>query len=611
MKNFFSSLLASSIAIVVVGGIMITIAVIAIPAAIITGFADAETEAQHIDAHSVLLLDFKQEIGESYDAEFNPGSFKVSSKSTLMSMRKSLEKAAKDNRIDGLVLRPMRLSAGMHTTDEVYQMLAEFKKSGKFIYAYDEVYTQKGLYLSSLADSTFVYPEGDVEWKGLSTQVMFLKNMLAQFGVEMQVIRGKNNKYKAAVEPYLTDKMSDANKEQMEKIIFGFWNNMMDTIAKNKGVSIDSLNYFANHYTISSARKAVEKGLVDVLSYDDEFKDLITARTGVSSAEEWSYISLSKYKFSNENNGPAAIAASFDKEAEVEMKGNVGVVIASGEIVSGKSSPGKLGSLTIAKAIDDAAANDSVKVIVFRVNSPGGSALASDVIWRAVVNAKKLKPVIVSMGDLAASGGYYISCAADKIFAGPNTITGSIGVFGVLPNAQKLLENKLKLSFDGVKTNKYADIGSLNKPLSQEEYNQIQNGVEQVYHTFLTRVKDGRPALETTAEVDEIGQGRVWLGQDAVTLGLVDELGSYTDALAYAAELVGIAPENIETVVYPEAKQDKFIELISGLAQSGDMEALIKEEPRLIQEMSRLYEMYLPFMEHKGVVARLPFVVAE
>ena len=377
---------------------------------------------------------------------------------------------------------------------------------------------------------------------------MFLKGTLDKLEIEPQIIR--HGKFKSAVEPYIRENMSEENRAQIAGFINPIWNHIVTNVASSRKITPDAINLMADSLKINEAKDALDNKLVDKLAYYDEFMDDLSVVAGKKKGEAPEFITLNKYK-----NAAIATSTASDK---------IAVIYANGEISGGEGDDEKIGSETLAKTIADARKDDKIKAIVLRVNSPGGDALASDVIWREVILAKKVKPVVVSMGDLAASGGYYISCAANKIVAEPTTLTGSIGVFGLMFNAQNMFKNKLGITFDTYKTNTYGDIGTMSRPMTESERLIIQRSVDQVYNTFTSRVAEGRKMKQ--ADVDSIGQGRVWSGVDAKRIGLVDEIGNINDAIRIAADLAKIKEYRIKSM--PEQKEP-FEELMSGISEEA------------------------------------------
>lgn len=544
--------------------------------------------------NSVLHVKLNQQIKErgveNPFGDFDAGPFGNQTAIGLNDILSSLENAANDDKIKGIYLDVQSIPAGMATVEEVRNAMLRFKESGKWIVAYSEIYSQKAYYLASVADEIWLNPEGMLEWKGLGAQLMFMKGMFEKLEVEPQIIR--YGKFKSAIEPLILDKMSEANRMQTMTYMSDLWNKMLNGVAEGRGKSVEELDSFAQNATIQDAEDALEAGLADELIYKDEVIAKLREKLEMEDDDKKiNYISLGKYK-----NAPVAK----NEDDNDSKKDRIAVIYAVGDIQGGNSDDDSMGSETISKEIRKARKDEKIKAIVLRVNSPGGSALASDVMWREVVLAKKEKPVIVSMGDVAASGGYYISCAADSIFAQPNTITGSIGVFGVLMNAKKMVNNKLGIMIDTVKTNRFADLGSPFRPLTELERNIIQQGVNDIYTDFITKVAEGRGMK--VADVDSIGQGRVWSGEDALEIGLVDKLGGIKDAIACAARMA--ESESYRVLEYPE-KKEPFEQMMEDLTGKGE-EALLKRRLGNYYEYVKDVET---LMNMEGVQARLPYQI--
>jgi protease-4 len=477
------------------------------------------------------------------------------------------------------------LQAGSATTEEIRNGLLDFKKSGKFIYSYSEGYSQKAYYLASVADKIFLNPAGSLDFKGLAGQVMFLKGLLGKLEIEPQVIR--HGKFKSAVEPLIMDKMSEANKEQTLSFISSMWNQMLKGISESRKISVEELITIADGLKISDPKDALALKMVDKLAYKDQVIDELMAKTGAKENKDLNLMTLGKYSDAPDNE------PKFSKD-------KIAVIYAIGSIGGGDGDDQTIGSEKISKTIRKARLDENVKAIVLRVNSPGGSALASDVIWREMALAKIAKPVVVSMGDVAASGGYYIACGASKIIASPNTITGSIGVFGIVPNMQKFFNNKLGITFDEVKTNAYADYISGIRPMTESERKFLTRDIETIYATFIGHVAEGRGM--TAAQVDSIGQGRVWSGADAKRIGLIDDFGGLDFAIKTAAKLAKL--EKYRITELPEQK-DPFTMIMEELGNDGSSRILKAELGENYAYLNYIREI----SEMKGVQARLPFQI--
>lgn len=501
----------------------------------------------------------------------------------------AIEVAKGDSNIKGISLNNNFLLTGMAQTKAIRDALLDFKESGKFVYAYADFYTQKDYYLASVADSVFVNNVGNMDFKGLSAEVLYYKSLQEKTGLKMEVVR--HGKYKSAVEPFLEDTMSDANRSQLQELLTSVWGVMAEEIAQSRNLSLEDVNRIADDLGARNPELAQANHLVDAHLFYDEYEDKLKKATGKAMDGEVNYVELDDY-----------IQASKGKTL-YKGKDKIAVIYAQGEILYGEGGPNYIAQGMINNAIREAVDNEEVKAIVLRVDSPGGNALTSDLIWREIQLAKRQKPVVVSMGNVAASGGYYISVGADKIYAQPNTITGSIGVFGTLPNASGLAQ-KIGINAEQVGTHKNAVDYSLFEPLSPEFRHVVLEGVENTYATFLTRVAMGRGM--TTEAVDSIAQGRVWSGTDAKRIGLVDELGGLEDAIAGAAELAGVDTYGIKK--YPKYKTglERLMENLSqAKTQMGD--AALKEE--LGPEAYSVVSEIKGALQQKGIQVRMPYIL--
>lgn len=547
-------------------------------------FSSTLSDTEVVKSNSVLLVDLNTSIQErTIETPFS----QFSSAATPLGLNDilaAIKNAATDPKIKGIYLNTSAAGASPATLKEIHDVLIQFKKSGKFIIAYSDSYAQSGYYLAATADKVLLNPAGNVDLRGYAFQIMFYKGLIDKLDVDVQIVR--HGQFKSAVEPYILDKMSEANKKQMTLLANTLWNTMLNDLSKDRKLNIDTLNHIADELLCATSKDALNLHLVNRLCYPADVEALLKEKLGLNNNDKINMITLAKYRKSfNLNN----------KEHD-----KIAVVYASGEIRDGKGEYIQgIFSDSFIKEFRKAYNDKSVKAIVLRVNSPGGSALASENIWREIEAAKKAGKVIVtSMGDYAASGGYYISCNSDYIFAQPNTLTGSIGVFGMIPSFQNFLKNKLGITIDGVKSNKHADYGTGLRPMDETELSRLQLSIEQVYGTFIQRVADGRHM--STAAVDSIGQGRVWAGKDALANGLVDKLGSLDDAIAKAAELAKIS--NYSLVNYPKDKP-WFSILINN---DEDVEAALQ------QRLGKLYFMYHGLeqvVSQEGVQARMPMEI--
>ncbi|MFD2099296.1 signal peptide peptidase SppA [Flagellimonas iocasae] len=495
--------------------------------------------------------------------------------------------AKEDSNIEGISLTTNFLQAGIAQTREIREALLDFKSSGKFVYAYSDFYSQKDYYLASVADEVYLNPVGAMDFKGLSTEVLYFKDFQEKTGVKMEVIR--HGKYKSAVEPFLSNTMSDENRLQIQELISSIWNVIVDDVSQSRNITPENLNVIADTLGGRSPKYALASGLVDGNLHFDEYEDLLKDKTGLDTGEDLNYISFEDYAFSANRK---KIHTGADK---------IAVIYAQGEIFYGEGGKDYIGQGLMMDALRKAKDDENIKAIVLRIDSPGGSALVSDIIWREMELTKEVKPVVVSFGNVAASGGYYIGVGGDKIFAEPTTITGSIGVFGTIPNVNELA-GKIGINAEQVGTNKNSVDYSVFEPMGDTFKSTIEEGIEETYQTFLQRVATGRNM--SVAQVDALAQGRVWSGVDAQANGLVDELGNLDDAIAAAAEMVGLDGYSIRK--YPKYKSDfeRFMEDLGGMKSKIGEEA-IKEQ--LGTEAYQLFSEFKQLSKQKGIQAKMPF----
>ncbi|MGV3705112.1 MAG: signal peptide peptidase SppA [Arcticibacter sp.] len=578
-KFVFASMLGFILSFVVLGIVMVLLVV-----GIVSASKDQEVP---LEAGSIMHFSLEHPVTErtvrSPFDNLDVAGLESNKNIGLNDILAALKRAKEDDNIKGIYLDLSSIQAGMATVEEIRNGLLDFKKSKKFIIAYSEVYTQKAYYLASVADKIYINPEGVLEFTGMSSQSVFFKGALEKLGIEPQII--KVGTFKSAVEPFILDKMSDANRKQVASYLGSIYDHLLTNVSASRKISKDSLFAIANQLKVQQATDAVTYKLADGVRYKDEVIDELKKRTDVDKKDDIKSVTLMSYIKGN-------------RPADGDMDSRIALVYASGSIAGGEGDDESIGSERISRTLRKVRTDKKVKAVVFRINSPGGSALASDVIWREVALTRKVKPVIVSMGDVAASGGYYIACAADSIFAQPNTITGSIGVFGIIPNMQNFFNNKLGITFDQVKTAEHADLGTLTRPLTDGERLIIQNEVNRIYGTFTKRVADGRK--RTQVYVDSIGQGRVWSGREALKNGLVDRLGNIQDAVNSAAKMA--KAKNYKLVEYPEVK-DGFNSLFSS------SEDKLKEHFAKLQ-LGESYSYYMQLktiLEGTGVQARMPY----
>lgn len=558
MKDFLKYTLATVTGLVLTGVVFFIFGIVAL-----LGMTFSEPAATQVTPHSVMMLQLKGSLTER--SQEDPLAFLLGDTYQgygLNDVLAAIRKAKEHPDIEGIYIQAGYLNAGFASLEEIRNALLDFKESGKSIVTYADTYTQGLYYLSSVADKVLLNPKGMIEWKGLAASPVFYKELLEKVGVEMQVF--KVGTYKSAVEPYIATEMSDANREQVSMYIHSIWQHMVKQVAEARQQTPQRLNEAADEMLMfQPAEKCLTYGLADALVYKDEVEDLLKQQCGLSEDDEVNYLSLEAMKHLQN-------AQPKDKSGQI-----VAVYYASGQIVDyAVESPLTAGNepmIVANKVIADLKKlqkNDDVKAVVLRINSPGGSAYASEQIWHAVSQLKREKPVIVSMGDYAASGGYYMACNADTIVAQPTTLTGSIGIYGMFPNTQKLTE-KLGVHFDGVKTNRYADFGSFGRGLNEGEKGLMQRYVNEGYDLFLTRCANGR--LMTKEAVDKVAQGRVWTGADALERGLVDVLGGLDTAIGIAARKAQV--ESYTLQAFPK--------------QSGFLEALLEMNPTVY--LQRMY----------------------
>jgi protease-4 len=584
MKEFFKFMLASILGIMIAGILLLFITI-----GIISAMVSVSDKPSQIQANSVLFMKFDHQIVDR--AKNNPlegldfGMFQGVKTVGLNDILDCIRKAKTDDNIKGIYLNPMDIQAGMATVEEIRAALKDFKTSGKFVYAYGEYLSQKAYYLVTVADSLILNPQGSVDFRGLGGERSFYKKALEKLGVEVQIVR--HGKFKAAVEPFLLDKMSDENRLQTETYLNSLWNEMLGDISASRNMSFDELNYIADMVaTFRKADFAKQKNLVDGLKYKDQVIDDLKKLTGTSEKDDVKVVEIQKY-----------VKVPEQREQKGLVRHKIAVIYASGSIDASVSEEG-IKSEELSKAIREARRDSSIKAIVLRINSPGGSAYGSEVIWREVKLAAETKPVIASMGDVAASGGYYIACAADSILADRTTITGSIGIFGMIPNVQKLMTDKLGITQDVVITNEHSDMISLTRPMSTFERNLMQQYVEDGYDTFISRVAEGRK-MDKTA-IDEIGQGRVWAAPNAKEIKLIDAYGGLTDAINMAKKMANL--DSYRIVNLPKQK-DPFEELMKGFSGSARA-SFMKDE---MGENYKYYEQLRSIISQKGILARMPY----
>ncbi len=586
MKNFLSSLLAT-----IVGILIMTVLVVLIFAGIIA--VSTSKEVPEVNENSVLLAKFNAPIADRSDenplSRFMSGNPYSEDMMGLSQILKDLDKAANDENIKGIFLKLGNVSAGVATLGETRDALLKFKESGKFIYAYADAYSQKSYYLASAADSIFMTPEGMFLFTGLSAEINFYKNALKKAGVEMQVV--KHGSYKSADERFTRENLSKENQEQIETYMGAVWHKILGDISESRQIPEEELNRIADQLTALDTDKLMETGMIDGLIYYDEMLSLLKGKLGVEEEDDLKAISLKKYK-----DVPA-------KEKKEFSRDKIAVVYAMGTVVDGNAGEGLIGSERIAKALRKARRDKSIKAIVFRINSGGGSALASDVIYREAMLAAKEKPFVASLGDVAASGGYYIAAPADTILASPGTLTGSIGVYFTMPNMKELMNEKLGVTTDVVKTNTHANMLTVMDPLDPIEKVYVQRIIDDTYQAFVNVVAQGREM--TFEEVDAIGGGRVWAGEDALDNGLIDMFGGLERSIEVAAEMAGLENYRIKSLPTLEDPLTMIMKELKGGAMSRSSR-IIKQE---LGDMYIHYRTLKEIREMHGVQAIMPFEI--
>ena len=515
---------------------------------------------------------------------FTGSTFKTSDNAGMNDILNNIKAASIDPNISGIFLELSQIGTSTANIEEIRNALNDFKKSGKFIVTYSEAYSQNAYYLASVSNGIYMFPDGSLDIHGMASQNMFYKHLLDKLGIEIQIIRPANNRFKSAVEPYFLDKMSDANREQTSALLESIWKKICDDISVSRGIDVKLINKMADDLTLMfEPETALENNFIDGLIYRDE---LI--------AKLQQYVNIGDKKLNLIRNTQYAKV-----RPELNIgEDKIGIIYASGQIIDGKGDDSTIGGESLSKAIRAARNDKKVKAIVMRVNSPGGSAIASEVIRREVELAAKEKPFIVSMGNYAASGGYWISSSSHYIFADPNTLTGSIGVFGTVPNIKEFMNDKIGLTFDEVKTNENSDFGTMTKPMTSYQLKMMQKYVTKTYDEFTTLVSESRNLRKTF--VDSIGQGRVWSGSDAIKIGLVDELGGIENAIAHAAEKAGLESYSIKE--FPK-QEDIFESLLKTDKQEYYTKTILKDK---LGDKVKYLEALEKLNETEGVQALMP-----
>jgi len=560
---------------------------VAIGSVLSSSFTDDEKVL--VKNNSVLVLKLDDVIKDYAPKTDDPFAMILGLEEDKMGLNKilnAIDNAKYDDKILGISIESLMIQGGMGQIQEIRDKLFEFKESGKFITAYADVYEQRNFYLSSVADSIYVNPVGMIDFRGLSGEVLFFKDFQEKYGMKMEVIR--HGKYKSAVEPFIANEMSAENREQTEAFLNSIWSEMVDDMEESRKIEASEINHIADELMARTPDLAIENRMISGKLYKDQYVKVLKRLGGLEENGKLYSVTLKNYI----NSGKGRIITNASDK--------IAVIYAQGEIIYGKGNENNIGPELIIESLKKARKSKDIKAIVLRVNSPGGSPLASDIIWREIEITKKDKPVVVSMGNLAASGGYYISCNADKIVADPTTITGSIGVFGMVPNISEFTE-RIGINAEQVGTNKRSLNYSLFEPMTDDFYKVTKEGIEEVYSTFVTKVAEGRNM--TFEEVDSIAQGRVWTGKQALENGLVDELGGLEDAIDLAASLVNIDEYRLRN--YPNYKKE-LKDMFSGPFASVKQQILIDE---IGEENVKIYKQIQQFGDWKGIQTRLPFLL--
>ena len=546
-----------------------------------------------IKDNSILQVKLNGEINDNQRSTFDVASLDILQNSSLSSLIYGIETAKADPKIKGLFIDIGNLSCGYSTAHAIRSAIIDFQNSGKFVVTYfsGEMISQKEYYIGSVAKETYAFPSSAFQLNGIGGETMFFKNLLDKLEIEVEIVRGSNNDFKSAVEPYFLTEMSDSSRVQSERLLNSIWDDMCAEMATSRRLSLADFNTIADSLKVTSTEDALHYKLIDRLKYRDEVMADLMKKTGVSNVKDLLLVDFEDYARNKMLENQLLVQAD---------KGNVAVIIAEGDV--SRSGDG-ISSTKICKLFEKVRNDADIKTVVFRINSPGGSALASEEIWREVALTNKVKKVIVSMGDVAASGGYYIAAPAHRIFAESTTITGSIGVFGMIPYTGKMFENKLGINFDRVETNSHSVL-SLNKKLSPEELARVQGEVDGIYNQFITRVADGRKLSKE--RVMQIARGRVWTGKDALKIGLVDQLGSLNDAIAFAVKEVSL--KNPKILYYPLVKEDKLADLLKMLKnEEEEADQMNVNGTSIPADFISYYNEIKKIENRMGIQMRLPF----
>jgi protease IV len=584
MKSFLKYTFAT-----IVGVLISSVILFIVFLAIIGGIISSNDKEVTIKSNSILHIKLDKPIPERTSenpfAGLSFSNLKPSTNLGLNDIINNIHKAKTDPNIKGIYLDLSMMLTGWGTIEEIRNALLDFKESKKFIVSYADYYTKGAYYLATTADSIFLNPQGEIAFLGMRFETMFFKGTFEKLGVEPEVIR--HGKFKSAVEPYIDDHMSAENRQQLNSLLTAVWNHVLEGVSKQRKIEVRVLNKMADDLVIRNAMSAVENKLIDGLRYKDQILDRLTKLSGVASSKKLELVSLGQYN-------------KTAKPKNTDDKNKIALIYACGEINMGQGDEDNIGSESFSKTVREAREDTTIKAIVLRINSPGGSSIASDIIWRELYLASKVKPLIVSMGSVAASGGYYIATPADTILADPTTITGSIGVFGIFFNAKNFFKNKIGITTETVETNKHANFGSIFRPLTAEEKDLVQGEIENIYDVFISRVSDGRKMSKT--KVDSIGQGRVWSAQDALKLGLVNMIGGMDKAIEIAAKKAHLKTYQILEL----PKSETPLEALMGEFSSKMRSSIIKSE---LGDKEDIYLNIKKMLNTNGVQTRMPFEI--
>lgn len=580
-KTFLASCLGSLVALIALFLIMIMVS-----AGIVAGLVGGADEQVIVNENSVLQLNLDAEITEQQVDNPFEGVFGGEAPNVgLLQLKQAIKNAKTDPKIKGIFLNVSYPMTGFSTLEEIRQSLLDFREEGKWVIAYSDAMSEGAYYLASAADKIYLNPEGEVEFNGLAIEVTFFKKMFDKLEVKPEIFRV--GEFKSAVEPFMLEKMSPANRLQLTEMVNSIYDHVLDRVAEARGIERGKLEQISDKMLVRNAKLSVEHGLVDSLLYYDQVLDELRSKLDLKEDAKVKFIRYNKYR------------KSYTSAASTTSSNEVAVIVADGTILPGNDDQGVIGGDAFAAEIRKARENDKVKAIVIRINSPGGSFVASDMMWREVTLAAEKKPVIASMSDYAASGGYYLAMGCDTIVAQPHTITGSIGIFSVLFDASGLLSNKLGITFDDVKTGEYGDMITISRPLTEAEKNVWQTRTEEIYETFTAKAAAGRNMSQD--KLKEVASGRVWTGVQAKERGLVDVLGNFNDAIEIAAEKAGIA-DDYKVRLYPRQKPF-FEELMEGLEENSRVSAMKAE----LGDNYIYYQYWQRVKSYNGTQARIPY----